>query len=173
MKALTLWQPWASFMMALPSPPKTIETRGWWTDYRGPLAIHAAKKEPADIRAWFSFGPERSLLMRYFADLARLDRFSPEPSVAEVFAALPRGCILGSVHLFDVQPTVMFDQGFDRRIPIPDDERRLGDYMHGRFGWRTRNPVRLTEPIPWRGAQGLWTLPDGLVPIAPGAAGVR
>ena len=38
MKALTLWQPWASLV----GPAKTIETRGWYTNYRGPIAIHAA-----------------------------------------------------------------------------------------------------------------------------------
>lgn len=40
MKAITLHQPWAS-LIAL--GVKTIETRAWSTNYRGPLAIHAAK----------------------------------------------------------------------------------------------------------------------------------
>ncbi len=46
MKALTLWQPWAS-LVAL--GVKTIETRSWSTKYRGPLAIHAGAKKPARI----------------------------------------------------------------------------------------------------------------------------
>lgn len=41
MKALTLWQPWAS---AIGAGLKQYETRGWQTHYRGPLIIHAAKK---------------------------------------------------------------------------------------------------------------------------------
>lgn len=41
MKAISLWQPWAS-AMALGS--KRIETRHWATSYRGTLAIHAAKR---------------------------------------------------------------------------------------------------------------------------------
>ena len=41
MKAITLWQPWASLIAV---GAKTIETRGWATNYRGPLAIHAAKR---------------------------------------------------------------------------------------------------------------------------------
>lgn len=41
MRALSLWQPHAAaIMLGL----KTWETRGWDTSYRGPLAIHAAKK---------------------------------------------------------------------------------------------------------------------------------
>lgn len=40
-KALSLWQPHAQ---AIALGIKPFETRGWSTDYRGPLAIHAAKK---------------------------------------------------------------------------------------------------------------------------------
>lgn len=41
MRARSLHQPWAqAIMLGL----KPFETRGWATDYRGPLAIHAAKK---------------------------------------------------------------------------------------------------------------------------------
>lgn len=41
MKTLSLWQP---FAQAISLGIKKHETRGWKTDYRGPLAIHAAKK---------------------------------------------------------------------------------------------------------------------------------
>ena len=40
MKVLSLWQPWAT-LMAIGA--KKIETRHWYTRYRGPLVIHAAK----------------------------------------------------------------------------------------------------------------------------------
>ena len=40
MKALTLYQPWAT-LIAIGA--KKIETRSWGTNYRGPLAIHAGK----------------------------------------------------------------------------------------------------------------------------------
>ena len=41
MKAISLWQPWAS---AIASGSKRIETRSWATNYRGPLLIHAARR---------------------------------------------------------------------------------------------------------------------------------
>lgn len=41
MKALTLWDPWAS-LIALEL--KRYETRSWATRYRGPLAIHSSLK---------------------------------------------------------------------------------------------------------------------------------
>jgi hypothetical protein len=48
-KALTLWQPWAS---ALAAGFKQYETRGWATNYRGSLAIHASVKPmTAEYRA--------------------------------------------------------------------------------------------------------------------------
>jgi activating signal cointegrator 1 len=40
MKALSLWQPWASLIY---DGRKTIETRHWEMTHRGPLGIHAAK----------------------------------------------------------------------------------------------------------------------------------
>lgn len=42
MKAISLWQPWAS---AIALGFKKIETRHWKTSYRGSLLIHAAKKK--------------------------------------------------------------------------------------------------------------------------------
>jgi len=42
MKAITLWEPWAS-LIALGA--KKIETRSWPTSYRGPLAIHSGLKK--------------------------------------------------------------------------------------------------------------------------------
>ena len=50
-KALSLWQPWASLMY---DERKRIETRHWELLYRGPMAIHAAKK--VDFEACRDFG---------------------------------------------------------------------------------------------------------------------
>lgn len=41
MRAISLWQPWASLVVL---GAKKIETRHWSTNYRGPLLIHAAKR---------------------------------------------------------------------------------------------------------------------------------
>ena len=43
MKAITLWQPWAT---AMAFGLKRIETRSWGTRYRGELAVHSSKREP-------------------------------------------------------------------------------------------------------------------------------
>lgn len=54
MKALTLWQPWASLIVDLRKP---VETRSWGTSYRGPLAIHAGMKVDADACSRFGYVP--------------------------------------------------------------------------------------------------------------------
>jgi len=54
MKALSLWRPWASLIA---DGRKKIETRHWELRYRGPLAIHAAKKVYGDACLDFGYDP--------------------------------------------------------------------------------------------------------------------
>jgi hypothetical protein len=54
-KALSLWQPWASLIY---DGHKTIETRHWEMLHRGPLAIHAAKKVDRCACATFGYNPD-------------------------------------------------------------------------------------------------------------------
>ncbi len=48
MKAITIWQPWASLIAC---GAKKYETRSWATNYRGPIAIHAARLNPIKLLA--------------------------------------------------------------------------------------------------------------------------
>jgi len=41
MKALTIWQPYASLIS---KELKKYETRSWYTKYRGPLLIHSGQR---------------------------------------------------------------------------------------------------------------------------------
>jgi hypothetical protein len=52
MRALSLWQPWASLIA---DGRKKIETRHWAMLYRGPLAIHAAMKVDRDACEDFGY----------------------------------------------------------------------------------------------------------------------
>lgn len=79
MKALTLWQPWAS---AIALGHKKHETRSWSTRYRGPLLIHAALTMPADAQE--------------FAARERVAGRSP--------AICPRGVFVALATLVDVLP---------------------------------------------------------------------
>lgn len=137
MKALSLWQPWGTLMEL---EAKRNETRSWGTSYRGPLAIHAAKK--------------------WNGDLSKLCWREPFWAALRDHLPLPLGHILCVVDLFDC---VQINAG---NAPPPDsDERAFGDYTPGRFMWRTRNCVRLAKPIPFCGAQGFFEVPDSLFPL--------
>lgn len=137
MKTISLWEPWATAMQL---DLKRNETRHWYTDYRGPLAIHAAKtRDHAD----FIFDPE---VYPHFA--------------AKGICAIEHlqfGCVLCTVNLVgcyrteDISPTPL--------------ERALGDYTPGRFAWVTENLVVLPKPVPARGFQSFWDWqPDGSIP---------
>jgi activating signal cointegrator 1 len=56
MRALSLWQPWASLIA---DGRKKIETRHWEMLYRGPLAIHAAMKVDEDACYEFGYSPRK------------------------------------------------------------------------------------------------------------------
>ena len=135
MKALSLWQPWASLMAA---GGKTPETRGWPTAYRGPLAIHAAKR-PMDAET-------RQLYLEWIEDGVLTVDLGP----------LPYGAIVAVVDLVDCIHTE------DVAVDVFKREWDFGDFGPGRWAWVTRNPRRV-GPIPWRGAQGLFEIPDGVI----------
>lgn len=136
MKAISLWQPWASALfVSVPGGGvlKSIETRHWRTDYRGDLLIHAAKRWTAEEREWY----------------ARLCRQNPlwpaEP---------PLGCLIGVVRMIDCKRTE------EVRDEISDTESHWGNYGDHRFGWIFEAPRLLPKPIPYRGQQGFFDVPD-------------
>lgn len=152
MKALSLWQPWAT-LVAL--GVKRWETRSWPTKYRGLLAIHATLASSAEAKANAS---ESEVVSSALTAAGLGDRLNRRP--------LPRGAIVGAVRLADVVQ-VEDTRGFRKRIaahsPDLEAELELGDFRPGRFAWRLEGPVRFfPEPIRARGSQGLWTLDEEL-----------
>lgn len=159
MKCLSLWQPWAT-LMAIGA--KRIETRSWETLYRGPLAIHAAKKWNRELEDMCHTEPFRRVLMAERPNAGGM--FHDEDALK---AILPFGAIVAVVRLVDcayIEP---------RTTPIERDERAFGDYTHGRFAWQTTGLRKLAEPIPFRGAQGLFDIPDDLIPTEEAATAAK
>lgn len=126
MKALTLTQPWATLVI---TGRKRFETRSWSTAHRGGVAIHAAKGWSAGDR-----------------DLAR--EFGLDPD------ALPRGVVLGYAHIVAVAAAEDVRAG----LQWAEDylELAYGDFDDGRYAWQLTAITKLDEPIPARGALGLW-----------------
>lgn len=160
MKALTIWQPWAS---PIAIGAKGYETRGWATKYRGPIAIHAAKRPYMGI--FKTLPAETQQILRGLFDLER--------------EALPTGAVICTAELVNVWH-IVYNPGTDvdvaKNIPIgaeslttdkhaPDfhdyivptaQEIALGDWTPGRYAWELKNITILPEPIPAKGQQGLW-----------------
>ena len=130
MKALSLWQPWAS---AITLGLKRIETRGWPTGHRGLLAIHAAKRWTLEERE----------------DAAAFARAFGRPELASP----PLGALIGTARLVDVRRTEDLVGG------LSGMEEQLGNYAAGRSGWLLEDVRAFREPVPYRGMQGLFEVP--------------
>jgi len=183
MKALTLWQPWASLIAV---GAKRIETRSWSTKYRGPLAIHAAARKP-DIESgedgpcgeigWWRDDRDYTTLAQWTPP-ARGDAPNWVLYVAPEFIGhvMPLGKVVATCDLVDVVPTenVYTDRttflgtspggGWLRHpegpVLLTQPEIACGDYSARRFAWMLDNVVMLDEPIPAKGARQLWDWDD-------------
>lgn len=138
MKALTIHEP---FAWAIAAGYKPVENRTWTTKHRGALAIHASKQKPdpddIDFVTDCAFG-------RPGIDITQ-ERWDKHR--AEVVAALRPGCVLA---------VAMVDRMIDSADSLPSV---LREWFCGPFGWLFDADVRrIADPIPAKGAQGLWGL---------------
>ena len=67
--------------------------------------------------------------------------------------SLPRGAIIAVATIAGVVST--------EALFVDDEERHLGDYSPGRYAWRLQDVVKI-EPIPYKGAMGLWRVEEPL-----------
>lgn len=133
MRAITLWQPYATLIFA---GAKLHETRPW----RAPgsligqrIVIHAAKKIPA-----------RNPALETLCDEVLGDGW---------LERLPYGCGLGTVLLAN-------SLSMEEASPVNAGDRIAGDWSEGRFAWRLSDPKQFPRPIPRRGFQRVWIWGD-------------
>lgn len=141
MRALSLWQPWASLWFT----SKIHETRGWEWKSRGWMAVHATKK-----------------IVHYLDP--RLEQITSSDFGGHWGIDLPRGAIIGIVNIVDVVPAdgVFAMHARDAEGFLADDFY-CGNYAPGRFAFKRGECRPLREPIPYRGHQGPFDIPDDLV----------
>jgi hypothetical protein len=150
-KAISLWQPWASALFALKpdgQPIKPHETRSWalpdWA-VGVEIAIHAAKRDTQDERDFWCdtviYGDHQQLYADAFAtlDINRWDR-------------LPRGCIIGTVVFLPSWKTL----GQINASRVDEIASEWGNYSLGRHAWPTKTRTPFKEPIPCIGRQGFF-----------------
>lgn len=146
MRCLTVQQPWAWAIFH----GKLVENRTQLWTYRGTLAIHAGSR-------WSELGGDSQLIREAFREVAPdyAGPYIPEwlftAAAAERVPGVAAGAIIGLVDLVDCHS--------EARCCAP-----WGESSDGEQGGRERrvthlvleNPRELPEPIPCRGALGLW-----------------
>jgi activating signal cointegrator 1 len=185
MKALTLYEPWATLVAR---GEKRIETRSWKTNYRGPLAIHASKKR-------FGFSSPTAEWVRAWPRevYRRVGNRIGDPELCDNY---PLGSVVAVATLLEVLPIVeppfplgercvsVDEEGIVRRwkpdalndAPVhigeaswasdredgysTEDEALFGDFTPGRYAWLLGDVRRLMVPSPAKGALGLWELDE-------------
>lgn len=165
MLTISLWQPHASLLFivnpATGRPWKEFETRHWPAPARligQRIGIHAAKNT-SDLKG----------VQEYIQDR---DAGGPEFPCDEAFRValrqrfqtlgdIPRGCLLGTAVLVAAHRTetrTMAAWG------------HFGDFAPGRWAWEMADVQALPEPVPWKGAQGFFNVPDEVFGSATGIA---
>lgn len=141
MKALSMWQPWASLWFT----SKIHETRDRRLVQPGWLAVHATKRIVHELEP----------RLRDIVDSDFGGHWGME---------LPRGAIIGVVNILGVVPAadVFGAQNIDVEGYYPDDFY-CGNFAEGRFAFKRGEYRLLREPIPWRGHQAPFDIPDDVV----------
>ncbi len=145
MKALTLWQPWASLMVL---GFKKVETRIWATKYRGTIAIHSAKKTPTFI----GLSRHASEFVRHLEDCGI---GTTSYAYYREGKMLPEGVVLGTAELVAVEETDSVVEDLTSR------ERVFGNYESGRYAWFFEHVKVFNHPIPAKGNRMLWNWDEG------------
>lgn len=132
MYALSVHQPWAS---AIALGFKPVENRDWkpWRSVLGQrIVIHSTQRMmlPGDVEE--------------VAELCKLSE--------EAVRAWPSGCLVGSAVLgaYIEHPDECID-------PVPS---KVAPWFRGKYGWLMRGAEALASPPKFKGAQGLWQLPE-------------
>lgn len=179
MKAISLWQPWASLIACGAKP---FETRHWAPPRAligQPIAIHAAKRVDRDAAAFATdlmYGQHQPGGFALADKLSATMRGTPDDLMG-IFgrATMPAGCIVCIVRLEAAFQLGERDDGAS--LPAAKIVRRLaarpmlewvnvvyddfGDYTAGRWAWLLSDVKPLRPPTPIKGAQGFFELPQG------------
>ena len=83
-----------------------------------------------------------------------LDQFKPAGELDR-----PRGALIGAVKLVACKRTEDMPDGFE-----VTDDYVCGDFSFGRYAWERSEYRLFADPIPYRGMQGIFNVPEQLLP---------
>lgn len=147
MKALTIQQPWA---WAVAAGGKDIENRSWATgNGGGPLAIHAGMRRDDEAG-------DHPLIVEAFAQVFPLPPKWPTDAESAEHA---RRWDSPASRAWGARGAVVAVADFTG-FCLAGADCGCGPWAAaGQVHWWLRNVRLLSEPVPVKGAQGLWTLP--------------
>lgn len=156
MKALSLWQPWASLISF---KEKWIETRSW----KAPqyligqrFAIHATLKKDDEVCQFYPF---RETLLKHLKTISGSEKFDL-PTGAIVATCILKDCVQIESHNPDkLNPYAVLSNGHI----VSGNEFYFGDYSPGRWAWILDDIKPLEKPIQAKGRQRIWELDDILL----------
>ena len=137
MMALSMWQPWATLWL---NGPKIHETRPQKFNYRGWLAVHAAKRKPNP----------RELQQDLIAILEEREGINWS-------WRLPLGQLIGAIYIEDCAPTNVIQ-------PLSHGDFLAGNWEPWRYAIRRSETdvIKLETPRDLIGRQGRFYLPGDL-----------
>ena len=144
MKVISIWQPFASLIV---EGCKVYETRGW----KAPDSIIGTRIGIASTKTVLPAQREHCADEKFkeFYERTGLDDWLD----------LPRGTLLGTV---EVEGVELISEELLSEVSF--EEMAYGWWTVGGYAWRLIKPIKLEEPIPIRGMQGLYEwkgdLPD-------------
>jgi|GEM_PF-2720491 len=158
MKALSLWQPHVAAIALELKPWETRSAAHWATSYRGPLALHAAKRVWNDADEWHGEAGKlmgervADLIAERFPDLLGTDR-ALEVGKLVMARVMVYGAVVCTADLVDCVSTSKL------RGKIPAEHEFWGDFSdgedgRGRVAFKLENVRVLAQPLAWRGMQG-------------------
>jgi len=144
-KALTICQPYAALICLPESHPehKRVENRRWPTRYRGPLAIHAGKS-----RGWLD------------EDMGRPGYDYSGLRIAD----MTFGAVVGVADMIDCIHIDVIKRFAQCGLGMRTGLRWLTTHCHaeGPYCFVLENVRPLPVPVPYKGAQGFFDIPDAL-----------
>lgn len=155
MKALTIWQPWASLIIVGAKPYEFRKHRAGQATIGQRIVIHAGKMSVDREEVEFM---RDALEQEWHPEASELclhpDKAIP---VLEAFLRgdLPMAAGLGTAIVGE--PRLGPDIAAEFGIPRANDSNRD---EHANWGWPMLEVEAWPEPVPMRGMQGLWPWPD-------------
>jgi ASCH domain. len=134
MQALTIHEPWATLLV---KGKKQFETREWYRNYRGLLAIHSGKQ---------------SVKIEDYP--LGLEEILDDLEITQAAININKGKIIAIATLKEIH--LMTDKFINEQSDI---ERLTGFWQPGNYAWELTDIKPLPKPIPARGLPGLWEVP--------------